>query len=192
MSNYFKNFPTVKHDLKNVGQYVDLVNVMRRFKVRNELKELISVYHEYTISEGDRPDVIAEKYYGDSYYSWVVMLYNDIYDVNYDWPIFGRLFDQYVSKKYNMSIEQTMQTIKEYRWIVNKGGVDTDLNPYESRYLVVDKSKYDTLISTDRTAISIYEYEEEQNEKKRSIKILDRRYLPQLENEVKGIIREGL
>ena len=64
MSNYFTFFPTIEHDLKDTNQKTELTNILRRFRVKPKTKSIASVYYDYTVQEGDRPDTIADKYYG--------------------------------------------------------------------------------------------------------------------------------
>ena len=96
MSNYFSFFPTIQHDLKDESKRTELTNILRRFRVVPKVKSTVSVYYDYEVQEGDRPDTIAEKYYGDANLSWIVLHYNDIIDPYYDWPLFGRDFTQYI------------------------------------------------------------------------------------------------
>jgi len=96
MSNYFSYFPTTLHDLRQTGQKTEVTNILRRFKVRSALKDRTDVFYEYSIQFGDRPDVIAEKFYGNPDYAWVVLHFNDIIDPQFGWPLFGVDFDNFV------------------------------------------------------------------------------------------------
>ena len=114
MSNYFSYFPTTQHDLKNENRSVKLTNILRRFKVKSALKDKSSVFYNYQIQNGDRPDTIAEKYYGSSSYSWLVLHFNDVEDAIFGWPLFGNQFDHLIVGKYG-SIATAQSTLHEYR-----------------------------------------------------------------------------
>ena len=73
MSNYFSFFPTIQHDLKDINKKTELTNILRRFKVKTKVKDLVGTYYDYTMHEGDRMDTIAERYYGDSNLAWVIL-----------------------------------------------------------------------------------------------------------------------
>lgn len=189
MSNYFSNFPKIQHDLKNNRQKITLTNIFRRFKVVDSVQEKINVFYDYTIQDGDRPDSIAEKYYNNSKLAWVILHYNNINDVRFDFPLFGEDFDNMIKSKYgNQSTAQA--TVHEYRKVLNEKRVKFDGTIIEKRYVVVDEQTYSGLSENERESISKYDYELELNEQKRKIKILDKRYIPQVKNEVREILRD--
>lgn len=191
MSNYFKFFPTVQHDLTNIGQRVSLTNILRRFKVDSTLKNRVGVYEEYQIQSGDRPDTIAHKYYGSSGYAWLVLMFNEKHDAIFDWPMFNTDFDSYIKGKYG-SIPAATAEVHEYRKILTNQQTKTDGTIIQKRYVVVDQTTYNSLNESERESISKYDWELEQNEEKRKIKLLNKRYLSILSEEVKNILRNGI
>lgn len=191
MSNYFSYFPTTDHDLTNDGQKVALTNILRRFKVKSKVKDRIDVYHEYDIQDGDRPDTIAEKYYGSSAYAWLVLHFNDIIDPMFEWPLFGNNFEQYIIGKYN-SLSEARATVHEYRQILNEAQILNNGTRIPKKWVVVDLTTYSLLPEASKELISKYDYEVEKNEVKRKVKILDKKYLLQIQEEVKDILRNGV
>lgn len=202
MSNYFSYFPTTDHDLTNSGNKVKLTNIMRRFKVQSELSDLASVYYEYDIQDGDRPDTVAEKYYGDSNYAWLVLHFTEMKDVHFDWPLGTHDFEEYIKGKYG-SLASAQAQNHEYRIYLSKikNGVKVpatsevlyDGTVLLERVVVVDEATYNATASNYRkAAVSKYDYEVELNDAKRSIKILDKRYLSQVRDEVEDILRNGV
>ena len=187
MSNYFTFFPTIEHDLKDTSQKTELTNILRRFRVKPKTKSIASVYYDYTVQEGDRPDTIADKYYGSSKLSWIVLHYNDIIDPYYDLPLFGRDFANYITEKYG-SITTAMSTTKFYYKILEEAKVLIDGTRVPRREIVVDLKTYNTLSATSRRSETVYEYEERLNEDKKNIKILNRTHLNQLVKEVKSVL----
>lgn len=219
MSKYFRYFPTTGHDLTNVGQTVRLTNILRRFKIKSSVADNVSVFYDYSIQSHDRPDTIAAKYYGDAGYAWVVMMYNEISDPIFDWPLFGNSFDEYIIGKYREQAESdlgrtltggeviawTGGEVYEYRQILNAGQLsyNTETGRYENkslydgsttskRYIVIDATTYATLDEDNRESVSIYDWESEKNEAKRNIRILDKRYLSLVRDQAKSIIRTGI
>ena len=202
MSNYFSYFPKTLHDLTNNGQKVNLTQLLRRFKLPSQLSDKAGVYYEYDIQEGDRPDTVAEKYYGDSNYAWLVLHFNAIEDVNFDWPLSSYDFDQYLTGKYG-SISSAQSEIHEYRIFLSrlKDGVKVpakkevlyDGSIIPERVVVVDEATYNsTATEYKNQEVSKYDYEVERNDEKRSIRLLDKRYLPQVRDEVEDILRNGV
>ena len=191
MSNYFTYFPKTPHDLTNEGQTVQLTNLLRRFKIRSNVKERVNVYTSYVIQSGDRPDTLAERFYGSSALAWIVLHFNDIIDPVFDWPLFHQDFDNYIKGKYG-SVPEAKAEVHEYRQIISDAFVKNDGTRVGRRYLVVDQTTYSSLAPASRESVDKYTYELEQNDKKRRIKILDKQYLKALQNEVKVILRNGV
>jgi len=191
MSNYFSFFPTTPHDLENIGQTVDLTNIIRRFKVRSSLLSDTRVYNDYEIQAGERPDTVADKFYNDPSYYWLILLYNEIDDPIFGWPLFNYDFDQYIKGKYG-SIVSAQSTVHEYRKILTTKTVKFDGTIQDERYVVVDATTYATLGESVRQSISKYDWEEELNEKKRKIKVLHERYLSNIRRQVQGILKDGV
>lgn len=143
MSEYFSYFPITKHDLTNVGQTIDATNVLRRFIVRASVQERSDVFYEYNLQSGDRPDVVAEKYYGDPDLAWLVLLFNEITDPMFDYPLFDRDFETYIKQKYG-SIPRAQAEIHEYRRILQEKEVKFDGTVIPERYVVIDGTTADT------------------------------------------------
>lgn len=144
MSEYFTYFPTIEHDLTNVGQTVTLTNVLRRFIVRNDLQERSDIFYKYNVQMGDRPDIIAEKYYGDADLAWLVLHFNDIKDPIFDFPLFGQDFDNYIKGKYG-SVPAARSEVHEYRQILQEADVKFDGTKIPERYVVIDNTTADDL-----------------------------------------------
>lgn len=191
MSNYFSYFPTIDHDLTNVGQTVQLTNILRRFKVKANVKNRTDVYYDYEIQAGDRADTIAAKYYGNSNHAWIVLHFNNIIDPIFDWPLFNDDFTNFIVGKYG-SVVSAQSQVHEYRQIISNAIVKNDGTRIEKRTVVVDLTTYNTLAADSRETITKYDYEEEVNDAKRKIKILDKRYLSDIRDEVKTILRTGV
>jgi hypothetical protein len=191
MSKYFQFFPLTQHDLTNGGQKVWLTNILRRFKLESSVKNSLGVFHDYGIQAGDRPDTIAAKYYGDSGYAWLVLMFNEIHDPIFEWPLFNEEFNDYIKGKYG-SIAAAQAQTDHYRKILSEKQVKYDGTIIPERYVRVDQTTYNSLSESVRSAPSCWDVELELNEKKRQIKILDKRYLPQIRDEVKNILRNGI
>lgn len=191
MSNYFQNFPTIQNDLLSNGTKQQVTNIFKRFIVRQDVKDNADVYYTYDIQAGDRPDTIAEKYYGDSSYAWVVLHFNDIEDPIFDWPLFNVDFDNYIKGKYG-SFAAAQAEVHEYRKVLTDQQTKVDGTVISKRMVVVDQTTYNSLSESARESISKWDWELEQNENKKTIKILDKKYLYQATNEFEIILRNGV
>ena len=97
----FKNFPEVRYTLQN-GKIVTVKDFFRKAKLEgNNLEQLID-YTLYELQEGDRPDVVASKLYGNGDLHWTLFLANDITNY-YDWFMDTQTFETYMAMKSNHS-----------------------------------------------------------------------------------------
>lgn len=94
MYNLFSQFGIVYYN------GVPVRNILTRIDFSDIVKKTGGVYHPYIVEDGERPDVIAYNYYGDSRYSWLVYMSNNIMDPYYDWPMSQNEFDRFITKKY--------------------------------------------------------------------------------------------
>lgn len=168
MSNYFKYFPTTKYNIDNTKNQKTVRNIMLGLRIIESVKKNSAIYYIYTLKDGDRPDIVAEKYYKSVDYAWLVMLANNIVDPIYDWLLTQEQLDKFIAKKYG-SLEYAKSNVKNY---------------FDGDNFIVDVDTYNSLPAGNRSAQSLYEWEVEKNEKKRRIKIIDRSYLQQIESEL--------
>lgn len=188
MSNYFSYFPTTLHDPRNTGKKTEVTNILRRFKFRASLQDRTDVFYTYNIQHGDRPDTIAEKYYGSAKYAWIVLHFNNIIDPYFDWPLFDPDFDRYIASKYG-SIATAQAQIKNYYKIIRQEQIlyNGKIEKYE---LTIDETTYNSLGINEKRIEYAYDWEIEQNEKRKEIRLLEKRYLAQVIDEVETILQE--
>jgi len=104
MYNLFSQFGVVLYN------GVPVRNILTRVAFSDIIKKTGGVYHPYIVEDGERPDAIAYNYYGDSRYSWIVYMSNNIMDPYYEWPMSQNEFDRFITKKYG-SRELAMKKI---------------------------------------------------------------------------------
>ena len=80
MPFYFNSFNTVEYDLKKNDKPVVLTNITNRYKMKKLLQDKGVIFYEYYVKDSDRPDIIAQKFYGDGSLDWIIFLTNDIVD----------------------------------------------------------------------------------------------------------------
>jgi len=216
MAKYFNYFPVTPYVSNNQTSGVDTAtNIIARFSFEKKLKENESSFYKYTIKDSDTPEIIAKKYYEHSERHWIVLLFNDIIDPQYDWPLQYSQFIDYVDSKYtaNGAANTTVQTglewaqdinnVKEYYKIVTRTSSDgteiiekleIDANTYANvgssqvSHTLPDGSEVVETIST--LTKTWYEYENEQNEAKREINLLKKEFVGEVEKEFKRVISE--
>jgi hypothetical protein len=190
MAFYFRPFPKIQYDLKKNKLPLLLTNVTARYKIRDRLKDRVAIYYDYIVQDSDRPDLIAYKYYNDETLDWLIYLVNDIIDPYYDWPLAQDPFNKYMTTLYG-SVAGAKATVFEYRKLLNKQSVLFDGTIIPERYVVVDQNVYNETATDMRREVDAYEYYEEQNNEKRKIRLLDKRFIGLVVSEVETIFGEN-
>ena len=103
--SYFRELPEIQYqspieDRNSSLDYVTAKNLFRRVKLRDDLQNVFTLFNKYQITEGERPDTVAEKLYGSSDYDWVVLLTAGIINVYDQWPLSDKDLYQYAENKY--------------------------------------------------------------------------------------------
>jgi hypothetical protein len=96
---YFSVFPNTTTTDYN-GNSVTVTNILERVEIIPTLLNNTLLFYNYDIRDGDTPDIIANKYYGDSYRYWMVPYANQMLDPQGDWPMGPNLFNDYLFDKY--------------------------------------------------------------------------------------------
>lgn len=96
---HFKNYPKVLYRFgneldpvttQNLGTYVDIVD---------QVKDDITIYTDYTILDGDRPDILSYRLYGDIRYYWLFYYINDKIKEE-GWPLTAQEVFEQMGKYY--------------------------------------------------------------------------------------------
>lgn len=194
--SYFSSFRKIKY----FG--VTATNITARLVFIERLKQISSVYYPFVVEDGDTPDNIAAKYYGDSSFDWLVYMANDIIDPYTQWPKTYLQFEEYIVKKYG-SREAAQTQILFYRkkpevsYINNDGVTFSTSNPNNGQYTQVET--YDDIRITPATystvndpgnyePITAYDYELEENEAKRHIVLVDDSLADKIYNELRDLL----
>jgi len=174
---YFNKFPKLLYDIKNDGNYNLVPDIFRRIKVRSKIKDNISLYDKYDVGEGESPETVAFKIYGDTNYFWVVCLMNNIVNRFYDWPLDEYVFQQYVKDKYDNA-----EAVHHYE-ITQSSGKQTGDGPADYSHKIECNST-----EPGAESVSNIEYERRLQDQKRQIHILSPSYLKVFENEFNKLV----
>tara|TARA_B100002019_G_C21253503_1_gene592550 strand:- start:937 stop:1464 length:528 start_codon:yes stop_codon:yes gene_type:complete len=172
---YFKQFPTIPYDSHGTGKFKDVKNLLRRVAIRSKVKTNTMVYDTYDVKNGETPESIAFKLYGDAELHWVIMLVNDITDRYHDWPMSEAQFLQFVNDKYD-----NVDAVHHYEIAQSSGDTSTKIN------IGTSNADYPTA-----TAITNFEHEQEQQDIKRKIRLLDPSFLEDFVEEFKLLMKES-
>ena len=189
---YFRELPNLRYPsfLPNKNSSLDFVeikNVFRRVKLRDDLQNNFTVFEKYEIPMGFRPDVVAEELYGSDQLDWVVLTVAGILNVRNEWPLSDRDLYDYSFDKYGEDLNSVRffetKEVKDTngRLILPKGKV-VDSN------FTIPKPDEQTATLNPVVGISNYEYETRLNDEKRSIFVLREEYLQQFLDDMRQIM----
>jgi hypothetical protein len=196
---YFDSLPKIVH-INEFGVSKVMTNIMARVSIIPQILNNPAIYYEYDIQDEDTPEIIAHKYYGDSYRYWLVLFANQLMDPQWDWPLSGNELSAYLVKKYGENYN-TYSEIHHYEKIITQFDYGTNttttnkVTVSEDIYnAIVPQTNYfslptgDVSIAVDKSAVSVYDYENDLNEQKRNIKILNAAYVNKVEEEFKKLM----
>ena len=180
-------YPSFLPEKTSSLDFIQVKNIFRRVKLRDDLQNSFTSFNRYEIPEGARPDTVAEDLYGSPQFDWVVLTTAGILNVRNEWPLNDRDLYDYSLDKYGESLnsvkffETTEVKDTSSRMILPKGKVvDSDFT--------IPKPGEPTATLNPVVGISNYEYETRLNDKKRSIFVLREEYLQQFLDDMRQIM----
>jgi hypothetical protein len=166
MANFFNNFPATFYTNSDTSNSLDTVtNIIARFGFESSLKENSSGFYKYTIKDSDTPEIIASKFYDNPERHWIVLLFNDIIDPQFDWPLKSDTLITYINDKYSangannsptpqtgIQWAQDTDNVEAYYKIITRklSGVNVD-NKTIVEKIKIDANTYTNLSVTTRT-----------------------------------------
>ena len=177
--SYFSKFPLFAYDIKNNNNYKLLPDILRRVKLRATIKSGGMLFDKYDVKEGEKPEDVAYKWFGDAELHWVILMTNNITDRYYGWPMNQSQFAEYLDDKYS-----NPDAIHHYE-VTKDSGRTTGQGPSDYSHLVEVNSDTDNAVS-----VSFREYEEREQDKKRQIQLLNKSLLGDFVSEFDRLIAE--
>ena len=178
MANYFSYLPNLRYssllnERSNSTTFVEVKNLFRRAKLREDFSATSTVFQKYKIEGSDRPDQVAEKYYGSSTFDWVVLLSNNILDIRSEWPVSEYDLNIVLNDKYTpeqlVSIHH-YETI-EWRDFNNNLIVPEGKTVDENFTVTYTKGGFIESVAPVRS-VSVFEHELRLNDAKRNIELI--------------------
>ena len=108
---FFDKFPIINYGNSTANTAV--VDITKRVAMLDIVYNDPYVFYPYELSDYERPDQFSDRYYDDSYKSWLLYLSNKIVDPYYEWYLQQNEFDNFIISKYG-SVESATQKIKYY------------------------------------------------------------------------------
>tara|TARA_Y100001954_G_C15772045_1_gene584961 strand:+ start:421 stop:1050 length:630 start_codon:yes stop_codon:yes gene_type:complete len=175
---YFSLIPNIKYDEKPISypfsesDFVTAKNFFRRYKLNDDVFSYAVYFQQYAIVDGERPDTLAKKAYGDEFFDWVILLTNNMVNAQYDWP----MTNSQIAKVLESEYENAYSDIDHYETI-KIGQYAAGLHVDEAFYNGQHKVNIDGVVSIKNGSeicgpVTIAENFYRENEKKREIFLL--------------------
>ena len=175
---YFRKFPLMAYDIAGNNTWKLLPNILRRVKLRSGLRTGSFLFDAYDVKEGERPEDIAYRVYGDTELHWVILMTNNITDRYYQWPLTQPQFQEYLKDKYGAGNEDAT-----HHYEITQTSGPTSSRDYS--HMVECNSD-----ETNPTIITNRDYEHRKQDEYRQIRLLDKRYLGLFTEEFENLIKE--
>ena len=168
---YFNPFPTISYDPTGSGNFNTIKDITTRVKVKQWVRNKAAMFAKYDVSDAMTPEMVAFYLYDNAELHWVVLMFNEITNTYYGWPLSRRNFDAFVNSKY----ENPLAT-HHYEITQSSGDQSVKIN-VES-----------TVVGS--TPVSNLQYEQAIQNKKKQIRVLKPEYLNQFIREFQDLVRK--
>jgi hypothetical protein len=195
---FFDSFPlmTYKFNINGRDELRVVKDITLNVRMRKQVLSNITLFEDYDIIDGDTPERIADKIYGDPNLHWVIMLVNDKFSNITDFPLSNQTLEKYVEDKYGAGNRDVQHILFGNPHFVDGGGnivsglirVDTLVLGNPS----VDIPWTDVEFETNPLAISVSNYDHEftVNESKRRIKLVHPNLIPRVVQDLDSAIQD--
>ena len=174
---YFSKFKKGLYDINNSGNKKLVTDIMTRVKVREKIIDEVSLYDKYDVPSGEKPEDTAFKHFGDAEYHWVILLTNNITDRYYGWPLSEQDFEAFVKDKY------ANPDATHHFELTQSSGKQKGNGPNDFSHKVEVNSD-----ATGAQSVSNRQFEEREQDKIRTIKLLDPAFLTAFVEEFEELI----
>ena len=196
--SFFREFPNLIYPSYMSDRFsslntIEVKNIFRRIKLRDDLKNNFTLFNYYQIPMGYRPDMVADEEYGSPELDWVVIITAGIINVRNEWPLSDKEIYDFALEKYGTNLNNVKyyetKEIKnaDGRIILPKGKVvDEDFV-----FTYYDGGRQSVSGTNVRTGISNYSHETRINDNKRFIFVLKEEFLQEFLNDFRDIMVYG-
>lgn len=214
MSKFFDLFPRVRYQIDQssitVNNYRTVTDIMFRIGLVKSYKSNLFQYFTYSVKDGETPEILADKIYGDVEAHWLIMLANNVVDPQYDWILNSRDFGNYIISKYG-SLANAKTQIHHYEKV--RQSVDLTTEKLTETIVEISATEYaDPTLPTApgspifastigkykadvwdyyKRIVYAYDWEVEQNEKKRNINLIRPEYWPAIKLEFDTMVNNA-
>ena len=174
MPAYFSKFPKIYYDAAGQGNFKLVTNLLRRVQIKEGLKESGALFDLYDVGGEETPESISEQFYGDQKFYWIILLFNNVKDRYYDWPLTSEQFETYINDKY-----ADINAVHHHEVTQDSGAQSS----FDNSHTIQVNST-----TAGATAVTNYEYELREQQKKGRIRLIRREFLDLITDEFTTLI----
>ena len=193
---YFQFFPNIQYAVTankaGIPNYINIKDYFHLALPRDDIYREETLYVDYVVRNGQRPDQISYEQYEDEQFYWVILQINNITDFYNQWPLSQQELTDFIANKYGGDLGSAQihhwETVETYdddtpKNLVLPGGLTV---PADFKYSYPQIPGGTTYESSLPISVTNQQYEEALNEEKSSIFILDKRYINDYVRDVKN------
>lgn len=157
MSSFFDKFPTIRYQITGVkySNFQTIRNLLFRTAIIREALSNSSSYIKYIIKDGDTPEILAAKIYGDPQAHWMILYANNILDAQYDWPMTSTVFPKYIADKYRSMAEDDIgHSLEDYEVIAWTQNTTNEASHHHYEKVIRQENQFDQTTNETRFVIN--------------------------------------
>ena len=182
-NSYFKqlpelDYPSLANERTSAYDYQVVKNIFKRAIIRDDIFNEVTAFTKYDVIGDERPDQVANLFYGDPGLDWIILTANNIIHVRDEWPMGNQDFLTYLNEKYTA---EELSNIHHYETklirtangkLIQPEGLTV---PEDHSITFLDNGVLRT--ESSLTSFTFLEHETNLNDAKRSINVLRQEYL---------------
>ena len=172
------DYPSLANERTSAYDYQVVKNIFKRAVLRDDVFNEVTAFTKYDVIGDERPDQVANDFYGDPGLDWVILTTNNIVHVRDEWPMGNQDFLTYLNEKYS---DEELSNIHHYETKLIRTSNGKLIQP---EGLTVPEGHSITFLDngvlrteSSLTSFTFLEHETNLNDAKRTINILRPEYL---------------
>ena len=187
---YFQQLPNIRYaqtiNKAGVANYVEMKDFFRLMRVRDDIFAEDTMYYEYVVQNGQRPEQISYELYGDERYYWMILQVNDITDYWNEWPLDQVELETFIKEKWGSKADdvayyETPEVKNDEGTVLLEAGLVVPQSFIF--YYYPDPDSNDIMLSAMPSAVTNRQDEVKKNDAKASINVIQKKYVYDLERE---------
>lgn len=175
---YFSKFDKIQYNGKTV---TDITNsILLKYRPMNNA----TLYTYHNVVDGETPESLAHKYYGNANDHWIIILLNNVVDPYFHWVLTQRELTAHVNSLYGDGKGSRIHHLIDLTTRKRLDEVD------QAKY-VNSEGESIGIIPQNIHPVTNIEYETTLNDLKRDVKILAPTYVQDFKNQFEDLMNEG-